>query len=59
MFKLTIETDNAAFDDDAGPEIARILRELADRMETGLTIPNSVRLRDYNGNKVGVAEYEP
>ena len=59
MFKLTIETDNAAFAYDAGPEIARILRKLADYTERGMVDNDTINLRDYNGDKVGVAEYEP
>src|ERR1022692_4705839 len=36
MFKLQMDTDNAAFgDDDKGPEVARILREIAERIEDG------------------------
>jgi hypothetical protein len=53
MFRLTIHTDSAAFDGaDCGPELARILRGLADRLESGTGIPLGV-LRDVNGNKVG------
>lgn len=54
MFTLTIKTDNAAFsEDDGGPEteIARILRNVADELEAGVTTNKS--LRDYNGNTVG------
>lgn len=51
MFKMQIETDNAAFQDGAaGAETARILRLIADRLESGST--SGVAL-DYNGNKVG------
>ena len=52
MFTLTIKTDNAAFADDPRPEVARILRKLADRVddETGDT---SWSVRDINGNTVG------
>ena len=61
MFKLKISTDNAAFEDDAGHEIARILRELADKMSaSGFrvdTFENDYNergnLRDINGNTVG------
>lgn len=60
MFKVRIETKNAAFDsDDEGGEakrveVARILRELADRFEQGSEA--SIPLFDANGNKVGRAE---
>lgn len=51
MFKLEIETGNAAFDDEgAAYEIARILRALADRIENG---DSAGSVRDVNGNKVG------
>lgn len=55
-FKLTIETDNAAFADADGPqELARILRELADKIDetNWLTIPDAGRVHDINGNTVG------
>lgn len=53
--KIVIATGNAAFEE-AGKEneAARVLRELADRLESGEQ-PNS--LRDYNGNKVCRIEY--
>lgn len=52
MFKLEIETDNAAFEDGAELEIARILRNVAERLEylDGLREGNA---RDINGNRVG------
>ena len=55
---LSIDTTNAAFDgDDRGPELARILRELADRLEDGRFGPmdTAAPLRDINGNRVGMA----
>lgn len=58
---LTICTDNAAFGDtyeEMGAEIARILRETADRIER---IPNLIEsgmtLKDVNGNTVGSVDY--
>lgn len=50
---ITIEADNAAFDDSG--EVARILRELAERIdgEADRELSNPIFLRDYNGNKVG------
>lgn len=56
MFKVRIETENAAFDGDDAKraEIARILRKLADRYESGSE--DSIPLFDANGNKVGRAE---
>ena len=49
MFQLTFKTQNEAFD--AGPpEIARILREVAERIERD---DSEGTVRDYNGNTVG------
>lgn len=54
MFTLQIATDNAAFEgDDRKTEIARILRDVADRLEQGKFVG---RLLDVNGNHVGRAE---
>lgn len=58
-FSLHLSTDNAAFggEDGFGPgyEVARILRDLAFRVETGLYPDEILRLRDTNGNRVGYA----
>ena len=62
MFKLTLKTENAAFcdsdfpDQDAaarGCEVARILREVAGKVEDGLPEGAGGNIRDANGNKVG------
>lgn len=51
MLKIEFETDNAAFGDGNGPyETARILRQIADRIEAGATEGGA---HDYNGNRVG------
>ena len=50
MLKLTIETGNAAFDDSAADECARILRAAADALERGTS---GAPLHDINGNRVG------
>lgn len=53
---ITLDTDNAAFADNAGAEVARILRHTADRVETWPGASNfTIGLRDYNGNRVGEA----
>lgn len=54
-FSLTINTDNAAFDDDdAGPELARILRRLADTLDARIDARwNTGNVMDANGNNVG------
>ena len=55
MYNITINTDNAAFED-AGMETSRILRRLADDVESmGLC---EYVLRDINGNRVGNAQEE-
>lgn len=54
QFTLEIETGNAAFSDGPATEIARILRDLAARLERG-DFNDEMHLRDYNGNRVGRA----
>lgn len=63
-FKLEIpSTRNAAFDEvegNAGPELARILRELADRVEGGVitsSTPDGRPVLDVNGSTVGEWTY--
>ena len=53
MFTLTIQTDNAAFEDAPGEEVARILEETAAKLRN---MAQSGNLRDINGNKVGTFE---
>ena len=48
MFKLEIDTDNAAFEDPS--EVPRMLREAAKKIEAGTM---SGKLRDINGNTCG------
>ncbi len=64
MFKLTIETDNAAFAyDDGSPnaydEIARILADLATRLPSAGSPISHGSLRDVNGNTVGSWKLTP
>ncbi len=52
MIKITIQTENAAFDDDqhtSRPELARILHNLANELETDYR-HEAIYLRDINGN---------
>lgn len=51
MFNLEIATDNDAFADGAGTEIARLLRELANKIEDHSTSATGT-MRDYNGTTV-------
>lgn len=52
-FKIEIKCDNAAFGDEPAYEVARILWELAKRIERDgdLAYP----LHDINGNRVGLS----
>ena len=50
MLQVTIQTDNAAFDDDAVPELERILDSLKLKLRGGET---SGKLFDLYGNSVG------
>jgi hypothetical protein len=60
-FMLSIEVDNDAFQDgNRWYEVARILREVADRLEAGERDNDSqkrVPLRDVNGNECGGIQY--
>lgn len=70
MVKITIKTDNAAFQDEfsnidsnvRNQEVARILRNLASQLEKSVEQGvdwNSVILLDINGNSVGSYTYSP
>ena len=53
MLKLKINSDNQAFDQE-GQEVARILRDLADRLENLAKLQEcQLPLRDINGATVG------
>ena len=59
---ITINTDNAAFGDNPGPEVARILRVMATRFErtqVAWTDGDEWPVRDVNGNTVGTVEVIP
>lgn len=51
--KITINTDNAAFDENPKEETARILRTIAYKIQNG---SEPITPRDINGNKVGTFE---
>ena len=56
MFRMTIRTDNDAFGDMPEFEVARILRQEADRLELGEYASECYQtIRDANGNDVGRA----
>lgn len=59
-FKLSIDCASAAFcegdsptPESAAPELARILRAVADRIESGDTFDTFRNIHDINGNIVG------
>lgn len=64
-FRLTMLTNNAAFTiesndedngtHDPGPEVARLLREVADKVKNGYTHGPII---DVNGNTVGRFDHE-
>jgi hypothetical protein len=54
-YKIEINCDNAAFEDDPALEIARILNNLADNLKHDPAL-NTEKLRDINGNFVGFAK---
>ena len=56
-YLVEIAADNAAFGPEPGPELARILHKLAERIETAAPdeLADAIRLMDYNGNTVGRA----
>jgi hypothetical protein len=58
--KISLNTDNDAFYDDENLEVARILRNLADKIENNpVSGIGGFILRDINGNSVGDIEYQP
>ena len=58
-FNLKIDCDNAAFEGDPRPEIARCLREVADSVEAGGNLSKHLNIRDINGNIVGTFVLKP
>lgn len=50
MFTLTIDTGNEAFTGDKAGEVARILKEIAKKLDKG---QDSGKCMDGNGNGVG------
>lgn len=54
-FTLTIESDNAVFDDELESEVARILKKTAALVLQGF---QSHPIMDENGNRVGEWEFD-
>jgi len=52
--QITINMDNAAFEDTPEIELGRILEKLSRSVQSQpLSVGNSILLRDVNGNRVG------
>jgi len=58
-FKLEIQCNNAAFTDEPGFEIARILQRMATKAEFDVHKQTDYEwpLFDTNGNRIGVAQW--
>jgi hypothetical protein len=58
MIRIEIQTDNEAFANHLGAEVARILREFSNFIELACNDPGFIKrtLRDSNGNTVGTVE---
>lgn len=52
MFIAKFDTTNDAFDTD-NAECARILRDIADKLENGIDASHYLTIFDVNGNDVG------
>jgi hypothetical protein len=55
-FTIEIECGNAAFEDNLRQEVARILNQVENELEFGWR--EIIDLHDYNGNVVGVAQFD-
>lgn len=58
MFRCEFITDNAAFDDAPASETARILREIARKIEQAADLGGGP-VRDANGNTIGHWDLTP
>jgi hypothetical protein len=56
--QISIDLDNSAFDPEYSVELARILREIADKLD-GDYMVDALRLHDSNGAYVGTFTVEP
>ena len=54
-FTVSIESSNAAFEDEPAEEVVRILRHVADQIRDGYVVGAVI---DSNGNSVGVFEFD-
>lgn len=53
QFRLHVTCDNVAFEEGMATELARILRDVAKRIEAGEDCESWTNVRDINGNVVG------
>lgn len=53
QFAIQFDTDSAAFDDAPEVETARILRDIASRIESGAIDSDGAVVHDINGNNIG------
>ncbi len=55
MLRITLNGENAAFENHWGGEVSRILRKLADKLNAWEASPHALegKLQDHNGNTVG------
>ena len=58
-FTVQLSTDNLAFEDDPGYELARILRGIADDISNGREYDMFQTIFDANGNDVGRYALKP
>lgn len=56
-FTVAMQCDNAAFGEEPGAEVARILTELARKVSAGFYHQDTGVLHDENGNTVGVWDW--
>lgn len=56
--EIQIDMDNDAFESSRGEEAARILRQIAQRLEEPYASEGSFFVRDINGNRVGKVSVE-
>jgi hypothetical protein len=57
QFRLQISCDSAAFDHGMMTEIARILRDVAERVESHEDCGAFIKVRDINGNIIGSCDF--
>lgn len=58
-FTIAVHTDNEAFDPDPAPELVRILRKIADRVEREGFSGFFETIHDVNGNDLGRYAMKP